>query len=84
MPRYFFHLIHPDRDAVKDDEGMVFEDDATARREGMESLGELMAEASKSKPMPFSVSVQVVREGVGIIDVLSGDMSVLAQSKVKL
>jgi hypothetical protein len=84
MPRYFFHLIHPDRDAVRDDEGIMFEDDAAARREGAVSLGELMAEASKSTPMPILVSVQIVREGVGVIDLLTGDMSVLAQPQFKL
>ena len=84
MPRYFFHLIHPDRDVVRDDEGIMFEDDAAARREGIVSLGELMAEASISKPIPFSVSVQIVREGGRIIDTLSGDMSVFAQPQVKL
>jgi hypothetical protein len=62
----------------------MFEDDAAARREGIVSLGELMAEASISKPIPFSVSVQIVRQGGRIIDTLSGDMSVFVQPQAKL
>jgi len=46
MPRYFFHLIHPTRDPVRDEEGLTLEDDAAAKREGMIRLGELMKEAS--------------------------------------
>jgi hypothetical protein len=74
MPRYFFNLLHPDRDAVSDDEGLVFEDDTVARREGMASLGELMKEACSSYPVPTSVCVQIVREGGGIIDLLTGQL----------
>ena len=79
MPRYFFHLIHPDREPVRDDEGVAFEDDGAARREGMASLAELIKDASSSQPMPFCVSVQIVREGVGVIDVLTGHLSIGAR-----
>lgn len=34
MPRYFFNLLHPDRSPVLDEEGMDFEGDAVAKREG--------------------------------------------------
>jgi len=71
MPRYFFHLVHPDRDPVRDDEGMIFEDDATARREGIASLGELVSDTTKTDQTPLSVTVQIVREGVGVIDLLT-------------
>lgn len=77
MPRYYFHLLHPDREPVTDGEGLVFEDDATARREGLLSLGEFMAESSVSDPRPLKVSVQIVREDVGMIETLVGDLSVL-------
>jgi len=80
MPRYFFHLIHPTRDPVRDEEGLTLEDDAAAKREGMISLGELMKEASSSEPMPFCVSVQIVRESVGIIELLTGHISEQGQS----
>lgn len=77
MPRYYFHLLHPNREPLVDDEGLVFEDDATARREGLISLSELMADSSKSDPRPLTVSVQIDREGVGMIETLTGDLSVL-------
>lgn len=77
MPRYYFHLLHPDREPVVDDEGLVFEDDATARREGLISLAEFMADSSKSDPRPLKISVQIDREEVGIVEILTADLSVL-------
>ena len=77
MPRYFFHFLHPDREPISDKEGLVFEDNATARREGLVSLCEFMTESTKAKPAPLSVSVQIDREGVGVIEILTGDLSVL-------
>ena len=79
MPRYFFHLLHPERDPVRDEEGSTFEDDAAAKREGMVSLGELIKEASYSEPVAFCVSVQIVREGFGIIDVVTGHLAIRTQ-----
>jgi hypothetical protein len=77
MPRYFFHLLHPQRDPVLDDEGSAFEDDTAAKREGMASLGDFLKEASLSKPMPRSVSVQIVREGGSVVDLLTGHISAI-------
>ena len=79
MPHYFFHLLHSDHHLVHDDDGTALNDDTVARREGMISLGELMAEASFSKPTPFSVSVQIERAEVGIIDVVTGHLTTQAQ-----
>lgn len=79
LPRYFFHLLHPDREPVIDYEGIALEDDVAAKREGMRSLGELMMEAISSRPMPFGVSVQIVREDVGVIDLPTGHLT--AQSE---
>ena len=75
MPRYFFHLIYPDRDPVRDEEGMTFEDDATARREGVASLGDLVSDATRNDPVPLSVTVQIVREGIGIIELLTAQIA---------
>jgi len=79
MPRYFFHLIHPTSTAVRDNVGLIFGDDATAKREGMRSVAEMMKEASSSELIPFRVSVQIVREDVGIIDLLTGQLAASAQ-----
>ncbi len=75
MPRYYFHLLHPGRAPVRDDEGIEFEDNAIARREGMASLGELITDALRADPIPLRVSVQIVREGYGIIEVLTGTVA---------
>ena len=79
MPRYFFHLLHPGRAPVRDDEGIEFEDNAVARREGLASLGELILDALHADPIPMHVSVQVVREGHGIIDVLTATVVTRSQ-----
>ena len=74
MPRYFFHLLQSDEDAVKDDEGMEFDDNAAARREGIASLADLISDVLKANPAPMDVSVQIVREGHGITDVLTASI----------
>ena len=79
MPHYFFHLIHPGREPIRDDEGMTFEDDAVARREGMTSLGELISDALKADPRPLYVSVQIVRKDTGVIDLLTGQVGTKLQ-----
>ena len=81
MPRYYFHLLHPDRQPVADEEGLLFEDDAAARREGLISLGEFMADSSKSDPRALNVSVQIDREDYGMIEMLTGDLSVLSRER---
>jgi len=73
MPRYFFHLLYRDRD-LRDTKGHEFEDDASAKREGLVSLGDVLAEAGRSLPMPFGVTVQVVRQGVGVVHLLAGHL----------
>ena len=72
MPRYFFHLLYPGRAPVRDSEGIEFEDNAVARRQGMVSLGELMLDGLSADPAPLDVSVQIVRQGYGVLDVLTG------------
>lgn len=80
MPRYYFHFIHPDEEPVRDEEGSQFEDDVSARREGMQSLGDLIKETGTGKSMPFRVSVQIVRKGYGIIDIVTAHLSSQAQT----
>ena len=75
MPRYYFHLVHPGRDTVLDDEGDEFVDDAAARREGIASLGELISDALRAEAVPLNVGVQIVREGYGIIEVVTGTIA---------
>jgi len=79
MPRYFFHLIHPTSAADRDNDGLVFDDDTAAKREAMVSVVEMMKDASFSASIPFRVSVQIVREDVGIIDLLTGHLSASVQ-----
>jgi hypothetical protein len=75
MPRYFFHLLHPVHAPVRDYEGLEFEDNAAARREAIASLGDLISDALSADPAPYHVSVQIAREGFGVIDVLSRTVS---------
>ena len=80
MPHYYFHLLHPGRAPVRDDEGIGFDDDAAAKDEGIASLGELILDALRAYPVPLRVSVQIVRQGYGIIDVLTGTVANRLQS----
>lgn len=75
MPHYFFHLIHPDRAPVRDEEGLIFEDDILAKREGLASLGDFVRDTTRYQSQPCYVSVQIVRAGVGIIGVLTAKVS---------
>lgn len=79
MLHYFFHVIRSDRDAVRDDEGLPFEDDIVARHEGLQSLGDLIKETGSCKFLPFQVSVQIARKGHGIIDLITAQLSSLTQ-----
>jgi len=75
MPRYYFHLVHPGRETILDEVGDEFADNAAARREGIASLGELIFEALRAEAVPLNVSVQIVREGHGIIEVVTGTIA---------
>lgn len=48
MPRYFFHIRERDQ-FVQDDEGMVFDDLASAKNEAQESCRELVIERLKDR-----------------------------------
>jgi hypothetical protein len=67
MPRYFFNLLHHDGEIVPDDEGLELEDDADAKREAMEKLHYLLEESLTNDLKPTRVSVEIVREGGGMI-----------------
>jgi len=75
MPRYYFHLVHPGRETILDEVGDEFAYNAAARREGIASLGELIFEALRAEAVPLNVSVQIVREGHGIIEVVTGTIA---------
>jgi len=76
VPQYFFHLIYPEGAPVRDDEGLELADDDAAKREAVLSLGDLVKEASSAGSFPFYVSVQIVRQGVGVIALMSGQLSI--------
>ena len=51
MPRYFFHIRHPDY-LVPDEEGAEFPDDVAAQHEGLESARDITADLVRSgKPV---------------------------------
>ena len=75
MPRYFFHLICSDGAHLADDEGILFEGDALARREGLASLGELVRDAARSGRDALNLAVEIVREDGSAVAVLAGDLA---------
>lgn len=84
MPHYFFHLIYPGCAPIRDDEGLEFDGDDAAKREALASLGEMLSEAARSCPRPLTVSVQIVRAGVGVIDVVSANLNPTIQTSAHL
>lgn len=75
MPKYYFNL-HNDGQSVPDDEGLELEDDAIAKREAMESLRDLVADSLNPDLKPLQVSVEIVRDGVGVIDRFTAQVAV--------
>ena len=47
MQRYFFHTNHPLERTVQDDEGLVFPNLRTAKREAVQYAGELLCDAAE-------------------------------------
>jgi cytidylate kinase len=65
MPRYYFHINHPGSALIRDDEGQVFEDLASARREAMASVNDLAREARKRGDSVKGLLIQIAdQEGV--------------------
>jgi uncharacterized protein DUF6894 len=60
MPRYFFHINQPGIALIRDDEGQVFEDLASARQEAMASINDLAGEAMKGGDSVKGLLIQVV------------------------
>jgi hypothetical protein len=79
MPRYYFNLVHHGGEPVPDDEGLDLEDDAVAKREALRSLRELVAESVNDDLKPLHISVEIVREGAGVIDRLTAQVAVPAR-----
>ena len=80
MPRYYFNLVHHDGELVRDDEGLILEDDVVAKREAMDSLRDLIAESLHDDLRPIHISVEIVRDGSEVVDRLTAQVAVPAQS----
>lgn len=59
MPRYFFHIRHPDQ-LVPDEEGAEFPDDAAARSEGLESARDIAADAVRGGKSVTGWAIEIV------------------------
>ena len=62
MPRYFLHTEHFHRDAIRDDEGALFDNIEAAADEAAEGLRELLAAAIRDPQAPVPKRILIYDE----------------------
>jgi hypothetical protein len=68
MPRYFFHIVHPNSSPVLDDEGEPFENIETARADAVASIREIAADAIKHGRKMSGLAIQIADETGKVLD----------------
>jgi hypothetical protein len=71
MPRYFFHILHPDSSPVTDDEGAEFADLEAAKEEAAASIREMTAEAIKFGSKGAGLGMEIMDEAGKILSVIN-------------
>ena len=64
MPRYFFHIRHPDNALVPDEEGAEFKDYETARSEAVASIQDIAFDALRSGERIAGLAIEIA-DGTG-------------------
>jgi hypothetical protein len=71
MPRYFFHILHPDSSSpILDDEGAEFEDYEAAKHEAVESARDLAIDAIKRGNKVDGFAVEIMDEAGKVLDTI--------------
>ena len=70
MPRYFFHILHPDREPILDEEGGDFDDFEMARSEAVHSLRDLAVDILRNGRYAHSLSLQIVDKDGTVLETL--------------
>jgi len=78
MPRYFFHIRHPDY-LVPDEEGAEFPDDVAAQHEGLESARDITADLVRSGKPVLGWVIEIVDEKGAILDSVGAPEAIMHQ-----
>ena len=70
MPRYFFHILHPNSEPIRDEEGGDFDNFETAKQEAVDSLRDLAVDALKGGRYAHGLAIQIVDEAGTVLDTL--------------
>ena len=73
MPRFFFHIVHPDSPPVPDDEGLVFDNMDEARAEALASLRDLIGDTSHGRVPAPGLAIQIVDEDNHVLETFRAD-----------
>ena len=70
MARYFFHILHPDREPILDEEGEEFDDYEKAKQEAVDSLRDLAVDALKGGRYAHGLAIQIMDQNGTVLDTL--------------
>jgi hypothetical protein len=71
MPRYFFHILHPNCEPILDDEGGEFDDFETAKQEAADSLRDLAVDSFKRGRYAHRLALQIMDESGTVLETLN-------------
>ena len=71
MPRYFFHIRHPNSELIRNEEGGTFDGSGRARSEAVHGLCDLAVDISRHGHFALGLSTQIVDEDGNALEALS-------------
>jgi hypothetical protein len=71
MPRYFFHILHPNLEPILDEEGGEFDNFKTARQEAADSLRDLAVDSFKQGRYAHGLALQIMDERGTVLETLN-------------
>ena len=71
MPRYFFHILHPNREPILDEEGGEFLDFEKARSEAVHSLRDLAVDILRNGRYAHGLSLQITDKDGTVLETLT-------------
>lgn len=70
MARYFFHILHPGREPILDEEGGEFDNLGAAKQEAVDSLRDLAVDALKGGHYAHGLAIQIMDESGTVLGTL--------------
>jgi hypothetical protein len=75
MPRYFFHILHPDSEPFRDEEGGDFDNFEQARSEAVHGLRYLALDIARQGRIVHGLSVQIADKDGTVLETLNAHES---------